>query len=410
LNQIQGAHVLCIGAGIEQLPVIRLARQMGLHVTAVDGDPEAIGLQAADRSRVMDLRNSDAVIQFAREMNTRCLLPVPLGAILTTVGAVNDALKFRGISEASARACTDKRATHHIFMDAGIPIPKFAIATTELDIAAVAVKTIGFPVILKPRSGSGSRGVFVARSISELHDWLPWHLDQRLKNNPSPSTIVEQFIPGQEIGVDGVVLDDRYAPLLIRDKEVTALPCRLPYAFLAPTHILEAQQQHVNAIVARAVAALGLRDCLVHADVILADDGKVYVVDISGRPSGFSISTRMIPAAIGVDPIRQTIQLSLGFAAGFQPLYQRGAVLRMLSAPQGYLHAVEGMEQVRQLPGVVAAETFLHPGDLIQERRTGAAYAVGYLLTTADTRDEANLLWQQAAQSIHFCVTEQAPQ
>ena len=402
--------MLCIGAGIEQLPVIRLAQQMGLHVTAVDGDPKAVGLLVAARSRVMDIRNSDAVIQFAKDRNIRCLLPVPLGAILTTVGAVNDALKFRGISEASAQACTDKHVAHHLLTEAGIPIPKFAIATTERDIAAIADRTIGFPVVLKPRSGSGSQGVFVARSISELHDWLPWHLEQRLKNNPSNHTIVEQFIPGQEVGVDGVIVDDQYASLLIRDKEVTDLPFRLPYAFLAPTQLSEATQHHVSAIVARAVAALGLRNCLVHADVILADDGKVYVVDISGRPSGFNISTRMIPEAIGVDPIRQTIQLSLGFAAAFQPMYQRGTVLRMLSAPQGYLHAVEGMEQVRQLPGVVAAETFLHPGDLIQERRTGAAYAVGYLLTTADTRDEANLLWQQAAQSIHFCVTEQAPQ
>ena len=408
-SHVQGARVLCVGGGIEQVPIIRLAQQMGLHVTAIDSNPRAAGLSVADRGSAVDLRNLDAVTRLAAAAEICALLPSPLGAILTTAGAVNDALRLRGISHAAAHLCTDKRATHRCLAEAGIPTPKSAMAATGLEITETAETTIGFPAVVKPMSGSGSRGVFVARSKAELLRWLPWHLEQRLRTSLPECTIVEQYIAGQEVGVDGVVVDQAYASLLIRDKEVTDMPFRLPYAFLAPSYLCEGAQRQISETLAAAVAALKLRDCLVHADVILALDGTAYVVDVSGRPSGFSISTRMVPSATGVDSIRQAIRLSLGSAASFQPLYQRGAVLRMLSAPRGRLRSVEGFDEVRQMPGVVAAETFLHPGEPIEERRTGASYATGYLLTSAATRDQASALWEQAASVIHFSVDSEVP-
>lgn len=405
-RSLNGIKVLCVGAGIEQLPAIQMARQMGLYVIAIDGNPTAEGLLTADEGIVLDLKDTETIIQLAAQTGIHAILPVPLGSILTTVGAVNDALGLKGISEIAAQRCTNKYLTHKIFVEAGIPTVDFIEAVDETDLLN-ATQSLGFPAVVKPCFGSGSKGVFVARSIAELQHLMPWHLNQRPKNNPARS-IVERFVAGQEVGVDGVIVDNQYVPLLIRDKAVTDLPFRLPYAYFAPTHLTPSRQQLVHTVLAKAVAALDLRNCLIHADVILAEDGQAYVIDISGRPSGFNLSTKMVPAAIGIHPIQQMVQLTLGQAAVFQPSYQRGAILQMLDAPSGYLKAVEGIEQVSQLPGVMAVETFLKPGDFIQERRNGATgYQVGYLLTAAETRSQAELLWHQAAQKIHFHVKDQ---
>ncbi len=408
ISKFSGISVLCVGAGIEQLPIIQLAQQMGLRVIAVDGNPEAVGLNIADRAVAMDLRDIQSVIQLAAAEQVRSVLPVPLGAILTTVGAVNDALGLCGISKQAAQFCTDKILTHQQLSTAGLSMPKLILATDTADIQS-AVAEIGFPVLLKPRFGSGSLGVFVARTWAELQRHLPWHLQQRQRN--SQQTLIESFLTGQEIGVDGVVIGDQTQLLLIRDKEVTDLPFRLPYAYLAPADIAPSSllEQQIATTLAQAVSALGLRNCLVHADLILASDGKVYVIDISGRPAGFNLSAKLVPAAIGLQPIQQAILLSLGEPADFQPKARRGAVLRMLAAPVGRLQSVSGLEQARALAGVIAADCFLRPGDMIQERRSGAAgYSVGYLLTAAATRAEADLLWQQAAQCIHFQVDRES--
>ncbi len=407
-SKFQGATVLCIGAGLEQLPMIQLAQQMGLRVIAVDGNSQAVGLTIANRGVWMDLRDSQGVIQLARAERVRAVLPVPLGAILTTVGAVNDALGLCGISEQAARFCTDKTLTHRQLSATGLSTSPQILAADVAEIQA-AVAEIGFPVVLKPRFGSGSLGVFVARTWSELQCYLPWHLQQR----SSQQTLVEGFILGRELGIDGVMVGEQAQMLLIRDKEVTELPFRLPYAYLAPANLGSGKllsdrlldPASITTTLAQAASALGLQNCLVHADLILDQDGTAHVIDISGRPSGFNLSAKLVPAAIDVHPIQQAILLSLGEPADFHPKAQRGAVLRMLAAPTGRLQAVAGLEQARAAAGVIAVDCFLQPGDMIRERRSGAAgYSVGYLLTAAATRDEADLLWQQAAQLIQFQV------
>ncbi|MBE8985967.1 ATP-grasp domain-containing protein [Nostoc sp. LEGE 12450] len=395
-------NVLCIGAGIEQLPTIQIAQKMGLKVIALDENSNAVGLQVADRGIVMDLRNTVKVIQLARELNIRCVLPVPLGAILTTVGVVNDALGLKGISEAAAKLCTDKLLTRQILAEAGLPTPKFAEATDDESLLKAAEK-IGYPVVVKPRYGSGSQGVFVARDKAEFLRWLPWHLEQRQKYKEAEQSLIESFVIGEEVGVDSIVISENHSIILIRDKEVTQLPFRLPFGYLAPTQVPVVIQKSIDEKLAKACMALGLKNCLIHADIIISDSGEIVILDISGRPSGFNISAKMIPVVTGVEPIYQAIQLSLGYKTDFCSSYHQGAILRMLSAPTGYFLAIEGIEEVRQMSGVVDVESFLEPGEMIQESRTGATgYRVGYLLTSGKTRDEADLIWHKVANKIHF--------
>jgi biotin carboxylase len=396
-------NILCIGAGIEQLPSIQVAQKMGLRVIALDGNSKAVGLGVAEQGIVMDLRDTSKVIQLAKEFNIRCVLPVPVGAILTTIGAVNDALGLWGISQRAATLCTDKILTRKVLAEAGLFTPKFAEVTDEESMLHAA-EEIGYPVIVKPRFGSGSQGVFVAKEQTELIRWLPWHMEQRQKFKEAKKSLVESFIIGQEVGVDSIVVGNTYSNILIRDKEVTQLPFRLPFAYLAPTHLPVVIQEKINEHLTRACIALGLNNCLLHADILVDEHGKIVILDISGRPSGFNISAKMIPVVTGVESIRQAIQLSLGMQTDFSSnCYQKGAILRMLSAPTGRLVGITGIEKVRQIPGVAEVESFLEPGEIIQERRTGTiGYRIGYLLTYGNTREEADRLWHTAANEIYF--------
>ncbi|MDZ8189550.1 MAG: ATP-grasp domain-containing protein [Nostoc sp. ChiSLP02] len=401
-KKVNEINVLCIGAGIEQIPVIEIAQKMGLKVTAVDENSKAGGLQIADRGMVMDLRNTAKAIALARELNIRCVLPVPLGAILTTVGAVNDALGLKGISEAAAKLCTDKLLTRKVLAEGGLATPEFAEATDEESLLKAAEK-IGYPVVAKPRYGSGSQGVFVARDKAEFLRWLPWHLQQRQKYKESGKSLVEKCIQGLEVGVDSVVVNNYHSLIVIRDKEITELPFRLGKGLLSPSILPSLTQQKIAETLSKACSILGFKNCLVNADIIVDRSGEPIVIEITGRPAGFNILAKMIPAVIGVSPILELINFSLGYEANFEPIHRRGAVLRMLSAARGRFLAVEGIEEVRQMPGVVDVESFLEPGEIIEESRTGATgYRVGYLLTCGETRDEADLIWHKTANKIHF--------
>lgn len=101
-----------IGASSEALHTIKEARDRGLYVTALDGNPAAEGLQAADQGLVVDISDERAVIEAVREEGADFVLTVPIGRYLTTIGAVNDALSLPGISREMAAACTDKYRFH----------------------------------------------------------------------------------------------------------------------------------------------------------------------------------------------------------------------------------------------------------------------------------------------------------
>lgn len=399
-----GESALIVGAGIEQVPVIRLAHGMGIAVTAVDGNPDAPGLALADRGEAIDLRRVEDIVALARAQGCRCVLPAPIGAFLTTVGAVNEALGLRGISLDAARRCVDKALFDATLRAAGIPVAETRHAEAPEEILRAAAG-MGFPLVLKPSRGSGSRGLLVASDQAELEHELAWHLAARAALPVPQESLVQRFIPGHEVGVDAMMSAAHYCPLAIRDKELTPPPFRLGYAYLAPTTLAPEAQVAVNAAVGAAAHALGLSDCLLHADVILDPDGQPWVIELAGRPSGFHIATRMLPRLLGYDPLRAMILHSLEID---EPEPPRGApvavILRMLRAEPGTLvAAVEGIEAAASLPGVVACETHLCPGDLIDEWRDGrSGFRAGYLMTAAPTRDDAERLWQDAARMIRF--------
>ena len=162
-----------IGAGEESLHTIQKAQELGVRVTALDGNPRAAGLAAADEGLTVDIADEKAVLEALRYRKPDFLITGPIGRYLTTAGAVNDALGLPGISRQAAVLCTDKylfhrklqekglRNCHCYLLAAGEPIPKDAFG--ELD----------FPAILKPRYGSGSRGIFFLKERAQLEEALP---------------------------------------------------------------------------------------------------------------------------------------------------------------------------------------------------------------------------------------------
>ena len=91
-----------IGASSEALHTIEMAHKHGLNVVALDGNPDAQGLKAADQGLVVDISDEAATIEAVRREGADFVLTVPIGRYLTSIGAVNDVLGLPGISRQMA--------------------------------------------------------------------------------------------------------------------------------------------------------------------------------------------------------------------------------------------------------------------------------------------------------------------
>ncbi|MGN6127158.1 MAG: ATP-grasp domain-containing protein, partial [Humibacter sp.] len=314
-----------IGASSESLHGIGIAKELGYEVVALDGDPAAPGLRAADESHVVDITDPSAVIATLGSAPD-VVIPVPIGRYLTTTGVVNDRFGLPGVSEASARLSTDKYEFHRVMEEHSLRSTcAILIPAGSEDYAIPAA----FPVVVKPRYGSGSRGVVVCLTPDELRGALASMLPS------NDDLVIEEFAEGTEYGVDAAVVDGALRMILLREKINTPLPHRqaIGYYSMRADHRMHAM---AAAALSTAVEALGITNGLLHADLIEQDD-RAFVVEMSARPSGHHLHDLFTPLASGVDPIREFLIAARDGvnAARFTPLVSDALLMRFFDFDHG---------------------------------------------------------------------------
>lgn len=388
-----------IGASVEALHTIKKAQEHGLFVLALDGNARAAGLAAADKGLVVDISNENAVTETLGKEKPDFVLTVPIGRYLTTTGAVNDALGLPGISRKMAELCTDKFLFHIKLNAAGLRNCRcYAInekraeeeQDTEGALGEIADGNSGrpafsgnlaftYPAILKPRYGSGSRGIFMLSDKEQLGKAL-----EEISDEPY---VLEECISGEEYGVDGAVTKDGFQMILLRKKENTPPPARQAVGYFSVLPGDEFRQQVQN-YMADIIMCLGLRECLIHADIIRGKEGP-FAIELSARPSGHNLHNLFTPLCTGVDMMEEYIKYRMGLSYNFIP-YQTKSMLIHYFDIQGKVNHVPDKEQAAQAikAGLVAWECNIKDGEILQPVSDGhSLMGRGYFVLKGDGED-----------------------
>lgn len=307
-----------IGASTEALHTIEKAHEYALRVTALDGNPEAAGLAAADKALVVDISDENAAILAVERENPDFLLTVPIGRYLTTVGAVNDALGLPGISRETAVLCTDKLKFHKRLQTKGLRgCHCYGVGAEEDELSGDEIYErieagsipLSFPAVIKPRFGSGSRGVHMIGNMAELKS--------ALREAEEESCVLEECIEGTEYGVDGAVIGNLCQMILLRRKKNTPLPARQAVAYFSvlPDEPVYGQ---IQTYIENVAACLGLGECLFHADIVKGEKG-LFAIELSARPSGHNLHNLFTPLCTGIDMAEEYIRYRLGKEYNFTP-------------------------------------------------------------------------------------------
>ncbi len=360
-----------IGAGSEALHTIKKAQESGLFVTALDGNPAAEGLGAANKGLVVDISDEKAAIEAVKKEGADFALTAPIGRYLTTVGAVNDALGLPGISRQMAALCTDKYKFHQKLQERNLrPIRCHAVGGTD----GMEPEEIGrrvaegempfaYPVIWKPRFGSGSRGIRMIEDEEELEKTLRMAASRagQAQSTKREEYVLEECVPGEEYGVDGAVIEGHFYMVLLRKKENTPPPARqaVGYFSVLPE---DGFYRQVHTYMKSVVDCLGLGECLLHADLIRGAGGP-FAVEVSARPSGHNLHNLFTPLCTGIDMAKEYIGYRMGRHWNFAPVATRQAMIHYFDI-QGQVVSVPDEEQVRRREAsLIAWECHIREGD-----------------------------------------------
>jgi len=241
------------------------------------------------------------------------------------------------------------------------------------------------PAVVKPVDSQSGRGVSIV--------WTPPDLDRAwsyaLSHSRQGRVIVEQFIEGVELIVDGLVVDGNVTLLAIAVKtpyvDNPTICSRICYLSGQHFERIRATVEPANRSV---IAVLGLRGGIFHAEYMLRGD-DVIPIDVAARGGGVMIYRHVLPHVSGVDAMAATIRLAMGGAVHVEPSpVRRGASIDFLRMPGGRLTRIVGAEAAAQAPGIAALHFNVVAGDTIgpllhKEDRPG------FIVALAETSDAA---------------------
>ncbi len=397
--------VLFVGAGRHQRRAIRRAKELGLRVGAIDRNPDAPGLAEADVAETVDFVDVPAAVEAARRIGPEGVLTVSSDRAVPVVAAIARELGLPGIGLETAHLATNKPAMRRRLAEAGVPQPRFAAVRTHAD-ALAAVEEIGLPAVLKPADSAGQRGLSLVRSADEVEA----RLDDALAESQGGEAILERFHEGVEVNCLAVARGGDVSVLTLSDRrrpDGSGFGVCLVHVF--PTTVASEAAAEVARVAAAAVRAIGLADSVAYPQVLVSADG-VRLVEIAARvPAGLMDEVSRL--GIGVDLVEIALRQALGESVSeemVRPRLRQPLAIRFLTAepgplPTGTVRSVDGFEHVLAAPGVVAAESYLVPGETIRPVRVDGDRR-GYVIALGETGDEALACAEAAASLIEVEV------
>jgi biotin carboxylase len=379
---MKGRAILIVGAGPLQVPLVHAARRLGLRTVVMDVNPQAPGLRLADSPHVGDIRDAAAALTIARSEQVAGVLSACTDYAVRTVAAVAHELGLPGPSVEAARRATDKFQMREAFAHGGAPTPKARHVGSVEELRAAA-SALGYPVIVKPTDGVGSKGVTRVDSPAELEP--AWTRGRAISR--TGALVCEEFVEGPEVSVEGLTWRGRTHLVAITDKITSGAPYFVETGHTLVSRLPREAQESILVATRKGIEALGIDFSGSHTEIRLGPGGP-SIMEIGARLGGDWITSDLVPLATGVDIFAGAVQVALGEEPDVLPRRQAGAAIRYFLPEPGTVLSVEGAEASKSVEGVVDWVLEVGVGGTVPPLENSLT-RVGHVVTRGSTPEEA---------------------
>ncbi|GAB4332698.1 MAG: ATP-grasp domain-containing protein [Dehalococcoidia bacterium] len=308
---------------------------------------------------------------------------------------------------AAVEATRNKALLRERLAGAGVPSPPYWVVPTDAEPAAVAGELV-FPVVVKPLALSASQGVIRADDAVSFAEALA--RVGRILGDPdvregcgglTDRVLVEGYIPGDEVSLEGVLADGRLRVLALFDKPD---PLVGPYfeetIYVTPSRLDEERQREVAEVTERATAALGLRDGPVHAELRLNEQGA-FPVDIAARSIG-GLCSRTLRFGTGMSLEELLLRHAMGMEVASYERDAKAAGVMMLPIPHtGVLRAVDGVAEAQMVELIESVTITARVGQRIVALPEGNEY-LGFVFARGETPEGVEAALREAHARLRF--------
>ena len=399
-------YLLVIGAGENQLPVIKAAKELGCYVYVVTIPGDYPGIKVADEWIEKNIFDMDDIVDLFKDGKK------PIDGVVSDqsdmaapiVAYIAEKLGLPNWGYQNALCFTDKDLMREVIKKVGLPVP----ANKKVDNAEEALEAaeaIGFPVVVKPTNSFSSRGITLVYDPGNVKAAY----DLAYDNSRTHEVIVEKYIRGKQYFSQGFVSDHKLNMYAFSDRYYYDLPdVFIPYTNAFPAKIEKQLQDRMVEDYQRIIDELQPRFGHVWAEWIVDDDtNELYIVEIAIRGGGAHVTTDLIPYAYGVDTQPLLVKEALGENTHFceyNSFDRKAAAFYSFLLPEGEIVSVNGLDKIMSVPGVVAADLKdMKPGDKIGKiMNKNSRY--GLIVIRGESRDELDSIWNKLKETVDIKV------
>jgi biotin carboxylase len=383
---------------------IEAADRLGVDVVVGSEHRQALARSMGDRAVVVPLTNLDAAVNAIVALHERN----PLDAVLAVddpgleiAARASAVLGFRHNKSESVAATRDKTLMRERFARASLRQPEYRIVASDVDVV-VAARDIGYPCVLKPVSRSASQGVMRVNNDEETVAGAA--RIRAILEGSHENLLVERFVPGVEVAVEGLLSQGKLHVLAVFDKPD---PLDGPFfeetIYVTPSRLSPVVLGEIGDAAGRAASALGLTEGPVHVELRVGDEGVVTTLELAARSIG-GLCARSLRFGAGVSLEELIVRHALGLGVeGLQRESQASGVMMLPIREAGVLDHVSGLNEARAVDGVVGVDITIAKGRAVVPLPEGDRY-LGFIFARGASAEnvEETLRRAESCLAVHL--------
>jgi len=378
--------LLVLAASRYQLRTIQTAKRLGYRVITTDNVPTNPGHALADQAYATDTTDLEGVLSIARREHIDGIVAPCTDVAVPTAAYVAEKLRLRGPPYESSLILCNKGRFRSFLAQHGIPAPQ----TREICISAgTSTQSLqGGTWIMKPALSSGAKGVFIVTSIADIEA----HIATTLACSSDGQGVLERFIDGFQGTCEGILQHGRITHAFFLDRQTVAPPYAATSGHHVPTLLDTRTQAELLDRLNQLWGLLGVSDGPFDCDYVVAED-QVYVLEMTPRLGGNSISTLLHAASGGFDLVEFAVRYACGEGVSLPaPIQLAPTALVILGATSAgkLAYNIQERQALEREPWVLSISFDLEPGAPIESFINGR-HRVGEALVRGTDREDLDM-------------------
>lgn len=283
--------ILILGVAAVQMDAILQLKKMGCETYAVAMAKDGPGADKADHFDIINVLDEERLEKYIFNNQIDAVYSTGSDLAMPIACKLSEKLNLpHFVSSETAYICNHKNIMREkLARDCKGNIPYQVLNSIE-------EVTVGFPAILKPSDAQGQRGIYLIHSQGEFEEYFEY----AKQFSKEGQTIIEKYVDGPEISVNGYMVDGELKYLIASDRETWPEYTGLIHKHIVPScAVNEENEKEMREIIIDACSRVGIKNGPVYFQMKV-ENNHFYIIEMTPRLDGCHM-WKILEKATGVN-------------------------------------------------------------------------------------------------------------